>query len=94
MRAQVLRAAVEIMLAAKDVAGARAAAEELTRTASRLDAPLLHAASAQASGAVALAEGDATMAVALLRDACAVWRELDVPYRDRPGSRAHGTGVP
>lgn len=80
VRAQVLRAAVEIMLAAKDVAGARAAAEELTRTASRLDAPLLHAASAQASGAVALAEGDATMAVALLRDACAVWRELDVPY--------------
>jgi DNA-binding CsgD family transcriptional regulator/tetratricopeptide (TPR) repeat protein len=80
VRAQVLRAAVEIMLAAKDVAGARAVAEELTRTASRLDAPLLHAASAQASGAVALAEGDATMAVALLRDACAVWRELDVPY--------------
>ena len=79
-RAQVLRAAVEIMLSVKDVAAARNAADELRRTASELDAPLLHAAGAQASGAVALAEGDATMAVALLRDACAVWRELDVPY--------------
>jgi DNA-binding CsgD family transcriptional regulator len=79
-RAKVLRAAVEIMLSVKDVAAARNAADELRRAASQLDAPLLHAASAQASGAVALAEGDATTAVALLRDACAVWRELDVPY--------------
>jgi DNA-binding CsgD family transcriptional regulator len=80
VRAETLRAAVEILLAANDAAAARNAAEELTRTASAVDAPFLHASSAVASGAVALAEGDAAAAVALLRDACGIWRELEAPY--------------
>ena len=33
-----------------------------------------------ASGAIALAEGDPASAMAQLRDACAIWRELEAPY--------------
>jgi len=80
MRAQILRASVEIMLAGHDLPAARAAAEELTLIASQFDAPSLRAASAQASGAVALAAGDASGAVSWLRDAWTIWQELDAPY--------------
>jgi DNA-binding CsgD family transcriptional regulator len=80
VRAEVLRAAVEILLAANDVNAARGAADELAQSAARVDAPFLRGASAAASAAVVLAEGQATAAVALLRDACAIWRELDAPY--------------
>jgi DNA-binding CsgD family transcriptional regulator len=79
-RAEALRAAVEILLAVNDVASARTAGEELTRTANAVDAPFLRASSSLASGAVALAEGDAASAMALLRDACGIWRELEAPY--------------
>ncbi len=80
VRAQTLRAAVDILLAAKDTAAAHHAAEELARIASAVDAPFLRASSAAASGAVALAGGDAAAAMALLRDACAIWREVEAPY--------------
>jgi DNA-binding CsgD family transcriptional regulator len=80
VRAEILRAAVEILLAVKDTAAAHSNAEELTRTANMLDALFLRASSAAASGAVALAEGDAAGAVALLREACAIWREVEAPY--------------
>ena len=79
-RAGILRAAVEILLAAHDVTAARGAADELANSAARVDAPYLRGASAAASAAVLLAEGQASAAVALLRDACAIWRELDAPY--------------
>jgi len=80
LRAETLRAAVEILLEAKDAPAARAAAEELTRTANAVDAPFLRASSCAASGAVAFAEDDATGAIGMLRDACAIWRELEAPY--------------
>jgi len=79
-RAGILRAAVEILLAAHDITAARGAADELANSAARVDAPYLRGASAAASAAVVLAEGQASAAVALLRDACAIWRELDAPY--------------
>jgi len=41
---------------------------------------LLAAISEHISGAVLLAEGDEHQALATLRRACEVWRELDVPY--------------
>ena len=50
------------------------------RTANTLEALFLRASSAAASGAVALAEGDAVDAMALLREACAIWREVEAPY--------------
>ena len=80
VRADVLRAAIDILLAAKDVTAARNAAGELARTAEQVGAPFLRGASAAASAAVALAEADAAGAVALLRESCAVWRELEAPY--------------
>jgi DNA-binding CsgD family transcriptional regulator len=89
-RAEMLRAAVEILLAAKDTAAAHDAAEELTRTANTIDAPLLRASSGAASGAVALAKGDAAVAMALLRDACGIWRELDAPYELARGRELTG----
>jgi len=80
VRADVLRAAVEILLAGKDVAAARDAAGELARTAATVSAPFLRASSAEAAGAVALAEGDAPAAIAMLHEACAIWREIEAPY--------------
>jgi DNA-binding CsgD family transcriptional regulator len=80
IRAEVLRACVEILLTVKDLAAAREAAEELARTATAVNAPFLRASSAGCSGAVTLAGGDAASAIALLRDACAIWRELEAPY--------------
>ena len=79
-RAKVLAAHVEIMLAVGDVPAARAAADELTAVAADLDAPLLRAVAAHATGAVLLAEGDARAAVAALRRAWTAWQELEAPY--------------
>jgi len=97
VRADVLRAAVEILLAAHDVAAARNAAEELSHMALAIDAPLLHASSAAASAAVALAEGNASLAMPLLRHACAIWREVEAPYeiarvRELTGAAYHSLG--
>lgn len=80
IRSRVLAACAEIMLAANDVAAARAAADELSRIAAEIDAPFLHATSAHTTGAVLLAEGDARNALVTLRGACALWYELQAPY--------------
>ena len=79
-RAHLLGAYVEIMLAADEVALARAAANELSEIAAELDAAFLHAVSAHAGGAVRLAEGDGRTALAELRRAWVTWQELDAPY--------------
>jgi DNA-binding CsgD family transcriptional regulator len=79
-RSQLLPAHVEIMIAAQDVQAARIAADELSAIADDLDAPFLQAVSAQAMGAVMLIEGNTPAALALLRQACTTWRELQVPY--------------
>jgi DNA-binding CsgD family transcriptional regulator len=79
-RTRVLDHYVEIVLAAKDVAAARAAAEELAAIAQRFDAPLVDAMSARATGAVLLAEHDAKGALAELRRSWSLWCELDAPY--------------
>ena len=79
-RARLLPAHVEIMLAADDVAAARAAADELATIAATFDATYLRAIAAQANGAVLLAEGDARAAVGALRQAGTIWQELDAPY--------------
>jgi DNA-binding CsgD family transcriptional regulator len=81
-RARMLPAAVEILLAADDVAAARAASAELSAIALAFGAPLLAAASAHATGAVLLAEGDVERASTLLRQACETWRELEMPYEE------------
>lgn len=79
-RARMLGAFVEIMLAADDLTAARQASDELTAIAREIDAPLLHAVSAHAAGAVLLAGGNAVAACTALRRALGQWRELEVPY--------------
>jgi DNA-binding CsgD family transcriptional regulator len=79
-RCRLLPAYVEIMLAARDVAAAHAAADELAEIAADLGAPFLHAVSAHARGAVLLAEGDAMAALATLREAWTRWQDLEAPY--------------
>jgi DNA-binding NarL/FixJ family response regulator len=80
-RIRILAAYVEIMLAAGDVPAARAAAEELAGATAGYDVPLLRALSAQAMGAVLLAEGAPGEALAALRQAVAAWHDLDAPYQ-------------
>ena len=79
-RTRLLTAHAEIMLAVGDVPAARTAAEELTGLADDLDATVLHAAAAQARGAVLLAEGDPRGALRALRQAWAIWQEIEAPY--------------
>jgi DNA-binding CsgD family transcriptional regulator/tetratricopeptide (TPR) repeat protein len=79
-RPRLLGPAVEIMLAAGDVDGARAATDELAALAAASDAPLLRAQALTADGAVRLAGDDARGALPALREAWETWRDLDVPY--------------
>jgi DNA-binding CsgD family transcriptional regulator len=79
-RTRLLPAYVDIMLAAKDLAAARAGSDELAQAAAERDVPFLHAAAAHRQGAVLLAEGDARSALTALRGAWSRWRELDAPY--------------
>jgi DNA-binding CsgD family transcriptional regulator len=79
-RPRLLGPAVEIMLAAGDTDGARAATDELAALAAASDAPLLRAHALTAEGAVRLAAGDARGALPALRAAWETWRDLDVPY--------------
>lgn len=79
-RARVLDAYVEIVLAAGDLAAARAAANELASIAARHDIPFLRALSYRATGAVLVAEGNARQALEELRRSLAIWCELQAPY--------------
>jgi DNA-binding CsgD family transcriptional regulator len=81
MRILLLNAAVEILLAARDVEASRAASDELVQMAGDVDElPFLRAVCSQARGAVALAEERAADAAESLRTACAAWQELGAPY--------------
>ena len=79
-RATLLPAHVEIMLAAGDLAAARIGADQLSQIAADLDAPMLAAMAAHATGAVVLGEGDPRAALEPLRRAWTVWHGLDAPY--------------
>lgn len=81
-RSMVLAAFVEIMIAVADLEAARAAADELSAMAAELDAPLLTAMAARASGCMRLANHEYGAGAAALRTASGVWRELDAPYED------------
>jgi ATP/maltotriose-dependent transcriptional regulator MalT len=81
-RARLLPAAVEILLAANDVAGAHERSAELSEIARALGAPLLAATSGHATGAVLLMEGDIEGASTSLRQAIEIWRELEMPYEE------------
>jgi DNA-binding CsgD family transcriptional regulator len=79
-RAALLPAHIEIALAAGEVDEARTSCIELHELAARYDSVMLEAIVAHAEGAVALAQGDASAALAKLRHAQRIWHELDAPY--------------
>ncbi|HET9422421.1 MAG TPA: LuxR C-terminal-related transcriptional regulator [Nocardioides sp.] len=79
-RARLLGACVSILLAADLPLEAEQSAAELTAIARSLDSPLLRAMAAQAEGECAVARGDGSAALVVLRAAWAEWRELGAPY--------------
>jgi class 3 adenylate cyclase len=79
-RLVLLPAQVEILLAAGDVTGARAAADEVAGLADKFGTPSARAIAAASTGMVALAEGNAAEAVTRLRTAIGLWVGLDAPY--------------
>ncbi len=79
-RPKVLGPYIEILVATGDLDAARAAADELAQIAAAFDAPFLLATSAQATGTVLFAEGKTKAALALLREAWAIWQQLEAPY--------------
>jgi DNA-binding CsgD family transcriptional regulator len=81
-RATMLMAAVDIVLAAGDLDEARVAALELAQIAAAIGTPFLRAASAHATGAVRLAEGEIGGALTALREAWEIWRDLETPYEE------------
>jgi DNA-binding CsgD family transcriptional regulator len=80
VRAQLLPAYSEVMLAAGRLADAETAAEALDDLASRGGSTMLRAIADQTRGTVRLAGGDAKVALGLLRAALGAWQQLDAPY--------------
>ncbi|MGE0160125.1 MAG: LuxR C-terminal-related transcriptional regulator [Gemmatimonadales bacterium] len=79
-RARYLPAAVEILLATGDQAGADAAARDLEEIAGDMRNEILDAMARHARGAVLLAAGDASGAREPLRSAFATWQRVGAPY--------------
>jgi DNA-binding CsgD family transcriptional regulator/tetratricopeptide (TPR) repeat protein len=80
VRAGLLPAYVEILLAVGEVDEARAACAELARIAEEFESNMLRALHAHACGAVALAAGDVGGALTNLRQAAQAWHDLEAPY--------------
>ncbi|HEY8179173.1 MAG TPA: adenylate/guanylate cyclase domain-containing protein [Candidatus Limnocylindria bacterium] len=79
-RLHLLPAQVEIALTRGDLAVARTATDELAALAERFGTVPAIAQARTALGGVLLAEGDATAAVKNLREAVAMWNEVEAPY--------------
>jgi DNA-binding CsgD family transcriptional regulator len=79
-RVENLVAYVEIMLDADDLDAASAGAEELKALAAATGADFPRAAATGATGAVHLARGQPTAALAPLRRAWTAWQHLEIPY--------------
>jgi class 3 adenylate cyclase len=80
-RAPLLRAQVEIALAAGDEATARAAVEQLESIAHQFGSAGLIATTTDARGYLQLRIGQTGEAVRSLRDAVDAWTDLDAPYQ-------------
>lgn len=92
-RARLLAAQVEVALAAGDLGAARAASQELETIARDFGTPALEAGASTARGALRLAEGDVPEAIEALRHACAIWRELRLPYEAAQARMLYGVAV-
>jgi ATP/maltotriose-dependent transcriptional regulator MalT len=92
-RARLLAAQVETSLRAGEVSVADDAAEELASIASALDRPAVRASAALARGSVRLARDDPGKAMAELRMAGALWRDLGLPYEEAQTRLLIGTAT-
>ncbi|MGY1723325.1 LuxR C-terminal-related transcriptional regulator [Blastococcus sp. SYSU DS0533] len=79
-RAELLAAAVEILLAAGDTGAAGSACLELDGIARAVGTSAMRATAARARGSVSLAEGRCAVAMGDLADALARWSVLAAPY--------------
>ena len=79
-RSQLLPGAIEVLLAASDLAGARPLVAELKAVGDAFDSSSLKAMAGYAAGALALAEDRPDAALEVLRAALQGWRELGWPY--------------
>jgi DNA-binding CsgD family transcriptional regulator len=79
-RARLLPAGIEVLLAMGMLEEARTTCRELQELAEVLAADVLRAASAQATGAVAIGGDEAGAAIAPLRHAFELWTQLGAPY--------------
>ncbi|HEX2139313.1 MAG TPA: LuxR C-terminal-related transcriptional regulator [Woeseiaceae bacterium] len=79
-RLPLLQASVDIMLAAGDIDEAHRACREIEALAQSFDTGVPRAISAHARGAIALAEGEVSAALAALRQAFDLWRDAGAPY--------------
>jgi class 3 adenylate cyclase len=79
-RLTLLPVQAEILLAAGDIPGARAAADELIGLAQRFKTPTVQASAASSDGIVLLAEERFAEAGTRLREAVGLWSSVDAPY--------------
>lgn len=79
-RSALLATAIEVLLAAGDIAGAREFADELAALAAATGVEMLKASADYARGTVLLVSGDAPGSIVALRSACMAWRDLQLPY--------------
>jgi DNA-binding CsgD family transcriptional regulator len=79
-RSRLLSAAVEVLIAARDLDGASAAADELGQIATSFESAALSASAAYAQGCVALAQSDPAAALPQLRLAWRRWLDLGDRY--------------
>lgn len=82
VRCEVLAAAVRILLAAGDAAGARQASEELTSLAADIAAPFLQAIASNCRGSVAIAQGQPATAVGPLQSCLRDWLGFQAPHEE------------
>lgn len=79
-RARLLPARAELLLAAGDLEGARAATEELEAIADKYGSAALAASAACTRGELQVKEGDPSAGVGSLRRGLRLWREINAPY--------------
>ena len=79
-RLNVLAAATEILIAARDLEAAHGAVQELIALSADFPTPFVRAVAAHATGALLLAREEPRAALAELRRAWMEWQELEVPF--------------
>jgi ATP/maltotriose-dependent transcriptional regulator MalT len=79
-RGKLLPARIQIAVAAGDLDGASAAADELEHIAATFESPALSAAALSSRGRLQLAQGNSAAACITLQEALQRWQQLEVPY--------------